>query len=334
MTKHIEAIDILKGITIVLVVLGHAVQGVVSSQSLTINTEYNSIFILKQIIYGFHMPLFFIISGIFINSWTKKFFKDAISQKVLRLIVPYFIWSFITGLAMQLASNYTNNGLGIKDVLLSPIIPFSQYWFLYVLFFIHIVYYLLMNINFINGKNFFLLISIVMYVLNPFIENVWILDNLCRYMIFFAIGSYILDFVNLKQFKCSRIIFPGILFIFINIIYIKVLYINNNFLEYYYWFITSIIGSYFCFLLSYYIANKMCKIKKFLSFFGEKSMEIYCSHLLVLAGIRILLLKFLKINELWYVVILSGFITIILCYVVFIKISYERTVFRIIFGKK
>ena len=54
MTKHIESIDVLKGITIILVVIGHAVQGVVSGQQLTINTEYSSIFILKQIIYGFH----------------------------------------------------------------------------------------------------------------------------------------------------------------------------------------------------------------------------------------------------------------------------------------
>lgn len=30
MAKHIEAIDVLKGITILLVVIGHAVQGVVS----------------------------------------------------------------------------------------------------------------------------------------------------------------------------------------------------------------------------------------------------------------------------------------------------------------
>lgn len=90
MIKHIETVDILKGITIILVVIGHAVQGVVSSQHLTINTEYNSIFILKQIIYGFHMPLFFIIAGLFINSWVKRSFKEAILQKILRLLIPYF----------------------------------------------------------------------------------------------------------------------------------------------------------------------------------------------------------------------------------------------------
>ena len=208
MTKHIESIDVLKGITIILVVIGHAVQGVVSGQQLTINTEYSSIFILKQIIYGFHMPLFFMIAGLFVNSWVKRSFKEAISQKIIRLVVPYFIWSAITSIAMQFASSYTNDGLGIKEFLLSPIIPFSQYWFLYVLFFIHIIFFMLVNIKICNGKLLFLLISIVVYFLNPLINSVWIFDNLFRYMIFFSIGSYVLDFINLKQFQCNKIILP------------------------------------------------------------------------------------------------------------------------------
>ena len=63
-------------------------------------------------------------------------------------------------------------------------------------------------------------------------------------------------------------------------------------------------------------------------------MEIYCTHLLILAGIRIFLLKILKINELWSVVILSGFITILLCYIIFYKIDYEKTKLKWIFGIK
>lgn len=212
MTKYIESIDMLKGITIILVVIGHAVQGVVSSQHLTINTEYNSIFILKQIIYGFHMPLFFIIAGLFINSWIKRSFKEAILQKIFRLMVPYFIWSAITAIAMQFADCYTNYGLGIRDFLLSPIKPFSQYWFLYVLFFIHIIYYILLNIKILNGNFIFLVISIILYLLNLLIYSIWIFKSLCNFMIFFLIGTYILDFVNLKNFRCKKIIMPTILF--------------------------------------------------------------------------------------------------------------------------
>ena len=286
MAKHIESIDILKGITILLVVIGHAVQGVVSSQHLTINTEYNSIFILKQIIYGFHMSLFFY------------------------------------------------NCLGIKDFLLSPIVPFSQYWFLYVLFFIHIIYYFAVNIKMINGKLLFFILGIILYVLNPFIEHIWILENLCRYIIFFSIGTYVFDFIDLKQYQCKKILIPIIVFLLVNGLYIKFLYMNNALLGYYFWFITSISGSLLCLLLSYYMLNKLKKTRDLFSFFGRKSMEIYCTHLLILAGIRIFLLKILKINELWSVVILSGFITILLCYIIFYKIDYEKTKLKWIFGIK
>ncbi|WP_278849784.1 acyltransferase family protein [Megamonas funiformis] len=334
MTKHIESIDVLKGITIVLVVIGHAVQGVASSQHLTLNTEYNSIFILKQIIYGFHMPLFFIIAGLFINSWAKRSFKEAISQKIVRLVVPYFIWSAITAIAMQFASNYTNSGLGIKDFLLSPVVPFSQYWFLYVLFFIHIIYYILINIKICNGKLLFLLLSIILYLLNPLVDDIWIFNNLFKYMIFFSLGSYILDFLNLKQFKCNTIILPTIVFLLSNIIYINILYLNNYLLNYYLGFIIAIIGSWFCFLLSYYIVNIKQKIKNICCFFGKKSMEIYCVHLLILAGIRIVFLKIFKIDELWSIVVFSGFITLLLCYIFFYKIYNTTKIFKIIFGER
>lgn len=63
-------------------------------------------------------------------------------------------------------------------------------------------------------------------------------------------------------------------------------------------------------------------------------MEIYCLHLLILAGIRILLLKLLKIDELWSVVILSGSITLIICYMIFSKVFYEDTKLRLLFGIK
>lgn len=81
MAKHIESLDILKGIIILLVLIRYAVQGVVSSQHLTISTEYSSIFILKQIIYGFYMPLFLVIAGLFIFSWSKKILRKPFHKR-------------------------------------------------------------------------------------------------------------------------------------------------------------------------------------------------------------------------------------------------------------
>ena len=59
MTKRIEWIDIAKGIGIILVVIGHISQ----------------IKVLNDIIYSFHMPLFFIISWYL---YKRKFYKGKI----------------------------------------------------------------------------------------------------------------------------------------------------------------------------------------------------------------------------------------------------------------
>lgn len=68
-------VDIAKGIGIFLVVLGHT-------------TENED---LRQWIYSFHMPLFFLISGIFFDTSIKGLLK-----KVVRLTIPYFAFALLS----------------------------------------------------------------------------------------------------------------------------------------------------------------------------------------------------------------------------------------------
>ena len=55
MSKRIEYLDIAKGVGILLVVLGHN------------DFEVISLFV-QRLIYSFHMPLFFFLSGYFLNT--------------------------------------------------------------------------------------------------------------------------------------------------------------------------------------------------------------------------------------------------------------------------
>lgn len=80
MVKRIEYIDIAKGIGILLVVMGHNDFAVVSPYA-------------YKVIYSFHMPLFFFLSGYFINPsigfW--NFFKKRFNS----LLKPYFFTIFL-----------------------------------------------------------------------------------------------------------------------------------------------------------------------------------------------------------------------------------------------
>lgn len=81
-TERCEYADIAKSIAIYLVILGH---------TLPDNTS------LKVVIYSFHMPLFFIISGFFIKNSEITFgqYHKLISKKFFALIVPYLLWGAI-----------------------------------------------------------------------------------------------------------------------------------------------------------------------------------------------------------------------------------------------
>lgn len=81
--NRIVSIDIAKAIAITLVVYGH-----VASNSCP----------LKSYVLSFHMPLFFILSGIFlkgrgINTWQD--YLTVIRKRFTQLIIPYFLWACI-----------------------------------------------------------------------------------------------------------------------------------------------------------------------------------------------------------------------------------------------
>jgi len=80
MSKRIEYLDIAKGIGILLVVLGHN------------DFEVISIFV-QRLIYSFHMPLFFFLSGYFLN--TAVPFFDFLKKRFNALLKPFFFTIFL-----------------------------------------------------------------------------------------------------------------------------------------------------------------------------------------------------------------------------------------------
>lgn len=120
-TERLQYIDIAKAITIFFVVLGHprAVE------------DYGEV---ERFLYAFHMPLFFVMSGIFlkqksyysIQSW-KAFFR----KNLLGLFVPYIIWA-----AIYMPFTYISVGKALYGswIVLRNTQTLSSLWFLPVLF--------------------------------------------------------------------------------------------------------------------------------------------------------------------------------------------------------
>ena len=99
--KRTEWIDNAKGIAIICVILGHL--GVCN--------------ILTNVIYTFHIPLFFIVSGYYLTNRIQEIkFKDFIKKKIKRLIIPYIFFSVILLIFYNITSKYIEITPNCKNI--------------------------------------------------------------------------------------------------------------------------------------------------------------------------------------------------------------------------
>lgn len=138
MKQRNEAIDILKGIGIILVLTAHSLEG-----------------FLSQFAYTFHMPLFFIVTGLFISEANEhdfdKWWKATTKKDFKRLLLPA-LFSITIILAISSLSYFVTNSFLQNPVSLiwneQPNKPFEyikmlgNLWFLFALFFAKQSFYL------------------------------------------------------------------------------------------------------------------------------------------------------------------------------------------------
>lgn len=118
-------VDLAKGLGIALVVIGHTIRG------LDETTLPDWIVSVDRWIYAFHMPLFFLLSGLFIERSVRGTFSIMLNKKTATIVYPYLLWS--------VAQEVVRSGTGARTDPLSSIWtvvyePVMQFWFLYVLF--------------------------------------------------------------------------------------------------------------------------------------------------------------------------------------------------------
>lgn len=112
MKCRVEWIDIARGIRIILVVIGHLCEGVKP---------------LHNIIYSFHMPLFFFLSGYCFKE--QRSWKDFIINKIRTIIIPWVILGLLTYFVYAILNGYEEALYLFKDIFFS----IGALWFLPVL---------------------------------------------------------------------------------------------------------------------------------------------------------------------------------------------------------
>lgn len=193
---------------------------------------------------------------------------------------------------MQLFSGVTNRGQGISQILALPYKPYAQFWFLYDLFFMFLIYMLLSKFM---SKKMILGISMLMYLFAPLMHG-WEFSRISSFFIFFVLGSLIKDVDFSKVMNIGIIV----LFVALNLGYYVIssdmashLMMNQMMT-----FVVAVVGIFTACI----VAKKVHW--NWLSYVGSISMPIYIMHLLATAGIRIILLK-LGITSIFINVILG-----------------------------
>lgn len=264
-----RTIDILRGIAVLAVLLGHAIQ-----RGLIINYETNFLF---KIIYSFHMPLFVVLSGYSLCRYTKKYDKNFILKKFKQLVIPTFIWSYI----IYFVRNF--NFVGIKDFINFPqsflaytklllLHPDYVIWFLYTIFICIFIIFIGKLIFKENEKRLtFLMISIAitLFFLPSFITNFFGIYRLKLYFPIFIFGYFLAKYSNkllpyLKKLFLPSILCYIILFNFYNVS------IDSIFVYYG----ISCFAIVILYNISFYIIRNDT-LTKYLTFFSNHSLQIY-----------------------------------------------------------
>ncbi|MFO1202714.1 MAG: acyltransferase [Tabrizicola sp.] len=132
------SLDVAKGLGIILVVVGHAWRGLDSAGMIGDPWLFQ---LVDRLIYNFHMPLFFLLSGMTFEAWAlKRPYPEAAFSRVTRLLWPLVLWTYLFSAARLAAGDAANTQLqGWQSLLFFPLPPRDHFWFLWALFLQHLV---------------------------------------------------------------------------------------------------------------------------------------------------------------------------------------------------
>ncbi len=183
--KRKEFIDVAKGIGIILVVLGH------------LNSAEQPI---RNFIYSFHMPLFFLLSGLFFNGDTD--FPTLLKKSVKTLLVPYLIFVALDAVVYIFDNNFqvesiafAFNSRALSATGLRLRITNLPIWFLFALFYIRLLYYYVHRSKIVEA-----IIIIIGFVLVAVAKYFWYPPK-CMYIVaipcfvFYSMGYRLKNFV-------------------------------------------------------------------------------------------------------------------------------------------
>jgi fucose 4-O-acetylase-like acetyltransferase len=177
-------IDAVRGMAISLVALGHTNQGIIHRHwwgSSPVGTR------LDEAIYSFHMPAFFLMSGIFLRASAKRRGARRFTIERLRTIMyPYFVWSILIALSVIPLSRFVVQKTPGIAAFLHDLFMGAGIWFLPTLFLCLMLGMLLRRLH----GAIILAIGILLFLLHP-TTGIICVDLMFQFFPFLAAGMWL-----------------------------------------------------------------------------------------------------------------------------------------------
>lgn len=307
--KRIEAIDIAKGLGILLVVTGHS--GMPDKA--------------QWWIWSFHMPLFFFISGLFFSPDKYKTFDFLLQKKGQSLLLPYLYFTLIVLVLKYILDPVTFPGV-LKYTITDGWGGIAL-WFLPVLFFTELLFWLVSTrVKRALLLSVLFLFSIVGYFISlKSVHLPYKLEAVLTSVFFYGTGYFLKDYLNsnLSRLTVKASIGLGAGFLLLNV---ATCFLNSTRFDicfnvignYGFAYASALSGTIFIILVANVITRVgIGKLTTVLTFFGKNTLILLACHQIVmllliksftLITIAPLVSTLLRHSLLWTILVLLIFV--------------------------
>lgn len=331
MKQRNETYDLMKGIALILMMLCHLV--------FTAGP-------VKQFIYSFHIPLFFILAGVFAKKIEDiSSFKDHIRKNAKRLLLPYVVtmlmlcaWGGVLSIAKHDISIFLRHLFSMLTASADGwqtkygLIYAGPMWFVVALFFVRELFFGLQRActRLENGDELVvgvsIIISVVSVLMHPYVPSLpFSIMQACTALSFYAIGWYVQNHrIPWWVYVLSVIVWPFAIFF-------GGVGIDSCVLRYYpLSFIGACGGTYVLYWLCKAYSNLRAKIHNPISiigWIGLNSLAILCMHDLEMYSDVMFSLK-CRIPSVEYIMGCGEVVVAMILAYVILKIPYVKDIYK------
>jgi len=325
--KRLEYIDALKGFAIFLVILGHVI---------ILGRNAN---IAYSVIYSFHMPLFFILSGFFFKSSLKLKPKDFLLKKSFQLLYPWAFWCILLSIYPYFKYDWPDN----YTFLQIGILAFNRwFWFLRDLWLCYVIIYFCYRI--FNKGYLVAIFSILFVFLFPFLK----IQSFCLPV--FLFGIMLKEIYSLLLNYRNQILYISFFIFIFCLFFWKDQYLSmypslfssqsfnyefpNLCIPLFRWLV-GISGSLFFFIFF----QKMYSPNKVFSYFnqiGQYTLGIYILQAVLLENLIPLFITFPNVNKWIYSLLITpliSFLVLEICVLILKWTEKSKPIETVLFGK-